>query len=75
MKINVHVKPSAGKSELTLFDETHYYVTLKAPAQENKANMELIKFLSKELKARVKLVSGLKSKNKVLEIEKYSKKS
>ena len=36
--------------------------------EDNKANIEVIKFLSKSLKKKVKIVSGLKSKEKMIEI-------
>ena len=43
-------------------------VAVRAPAEDNKANIELIKFLSKKFGADVRIVRGLKSKNKVVVI-------
>ncbi len=47
-------------------------IKITAPAVDNKANEELIKFLSKEMKkkkSQVKIVSGFTSREKILEIE------
>ncbi|HIH13926.1 MAG TPA: DUF167 domain-containing protein [Nanoarchaeota archaeon] len=35
----------------------------------NRANIELIKFLSKKFVAEVRIVRGLKSKNKIIKIQ------
>jgi len=48
-------------------------IKLTAPPVEGEANKKLIGFLSKEWgipKSEIKIVSGLKSKNKIVEIEK-----
>ncbi|MBL7056617.1 DUF167 domain-containing protein [Candidatus Woesearchaeota archaeon] len=52
------------------FDEEKntYKINIKEKAEDNKANKELIKFLSKKLKKSVKIVSGLKSRNKIIQI-------
>lgn len=43
-------------------------VAVAAPPEDNKANLALIKFLSKKLKKQVRIVSGFGSKTKILEI-------
>jgi uncharacterized protein (TIGR00251 family) len=43
-------------------------VAVKAPAESNIANIDLIKFLSKYLKRKVKIKSGLKSRLRTIEI-------
>ncbi len=70
-KIKVTVKPNSTKNEIAGFDEAKqaYVVKIKAQAQDNKANIELIKFLSKEWKCRIRIISGLTSKNKLIEKE------
>jgi len=66
----VKVKVSVGKtiSEVISRGEV-WHINLRARAQENKANLELIKLVSKEFKSKkVRIVKGLKSRYKILEI-------
>jgi len=67
MKIKVKVKPRAGKQSIEK-KKDFYLVHLKSPAKNNKANMELIKFLKKYFKKEVKIKSGFSSRNKIVEI-------
>ncbi len=68
-RFKVIVKPNSQKNEMLGFDEEKqaYIVRIKAKPEDNKANIELIKFLSKEMKAKVRIVGGFKSKEKLLE--------
>ena len=50
------------------YEKKALIVEIKAPAQDNKANKEVVKFLSKQLKKRVKIKSGHTSKMKILTI-------
>ena len=71
MKIKVNVKPHSGKQEIKKISENEYVVYLKKPAQDNKANIELIKLLGKELNVgskNIKIIKGLTSKNKIIEV-------
>ena len=68
MKIKVNVKTNKNKQEIQKIDENSYIINLKSSPIENKANKELIKLFSKELKLRVKIKKGLKSREKILEI-------
>ncbi len=43
-------------------------VFVKAPAKDNKANIAIIKTLTKHFKREVRLVSGLTNKKKIIEI-------
>ncbi len=63
------VKPNSQKNEILGFDEEKqaYIVRIKAKPEDNKANIELVKFLSKEMKAKIRIVGGFKSKEKLLE--------
>ena len=63
------VKTKAKKNELLGFNkEKHAYnLNIKAEAKDNKANKEIIKFLSKLLKKQVKIKTGLKNKEKIIE--------
>ena len=64
----VIVKPNATKNQILGYDKERkaYKLTIKAQPQNNKANIELIKFLSKLLKKKVKIIRGLKSREKLL---------
>lgn len=57
-----------GKQEI-IKDREKYTVRLKSRAENNKANIELIKFLKKHFKAqKVRIKSGFNSGKKVVEI-------
>lgn len=66
--LKIIVKPSSNKTEILGFDSEKQAlkVSIAAPADKNKANIELIKFLSKLLKKRVRIKSGLASKEKII---------
>ena len=69
-KLKVVVRPNSKKTELIEVDKVKGVVkiALKEPAENNKANFELLKFLKKHLKKEVKIKKGQNSKEKVLEI-------
>ena len=69
-KLNILVKTNAKKEEIK-FDENFnaYRVSVKAKAIEGEANKAIIKFLNKHFKKKVRIVSGLKSNKKVIELE------
>jgi len=62
------VKPNSNKNEVLSYDKEKnaYRITIKAKPEDNKANIEIIKFLSKLLKKRARIISGLKSKEKII---------
>lgn len=62
----VSVKPNSPRNKILCLDDDILKVEIKAPADKNKANIELVKFISKELKP-VRIVSGLTSRKKLLE--------
>ena len=64
----VTVKPNARKSAVLGFDDAKkaYKVAISEPAEDNKANRELIRFLSKELGRAVSISSGFSSKIKTI---------
>lgn len=66
--ISVLAKPNAKKSEVIGFDKSRqaWRVAIAARAEDNEANIELIRFLSKIAKKRVKIASGLTSKQKIV---------
>ncbi len=69
MIIEVKVKPGSKKEDIEKISETEYAVKLKERAEDNKANIALLKLLKKYFHSDVKIVKGLKSKNKVVKIK------
>ncbi len=68
--VKVILKSNSPKNRIVKFDSERnaYRVEIKAPAQHNKANIELVKFLSRFLKKDVKLIKGFKSREKLIKI-------
>jgi uncharacterized protein (TIGR00251 family) len=66
--IEVTVVPRSGRFSLSLKDG-QVRISLKSAPEQNKANLELVKGLSKALGRPVRIVSGHKSKRKRLEID------
>lgn len=66
----VLVKPNASRNEILSYDDARkaYKISIKEPAEDNRANIELIKFLSKEMGKRVKIISGHTSKIKTVRV-------
>ncbi|MCP3682455.1 MAG: YggU family protein [bacterium] len=64
------MKPNSDKNSVVGYDKEAdtYRVNIKAPADKNKANKELVKFLSKTIKKRVAIASGLKSRLKFIKV-------
>ena len=69
-KFKVIVKPNSKENKIIEFnkDSNTYKIQIKAKPEDNKANIELIKFLSKELKKKIRIASGFRSKEKIVEI-------
>ena len=67
-KLTIIVKANSSKTEITGYNEEKQALSLnvKAPAQHNKANIEIIKFFKKLLKKQVKIKKGLKNKIKII---------
>lgn len=64
------VKPNKKQNYILGYDcdKEALIVEIKAPAEQNKANKELVKFFRKILKKNVKIKSGYTSHFKVLSI-------
>ena len=69
-KFKVIVKANSNSNEIISFNEVKkaYRINLKAKPIEGEANKELIKFLSKELKKSVRIISGFRNKEKIVEV-------
>lgn len=70
-RFKVIVKPNSDENSIQCYDSEAgaYRISIKAPADKNKANKELVRFLSKRLKKRVTIVSGLRSRLKIVKVE------
>ncbi len=72
MKLKIKVVPRSSKNEIIgpMADGTIKIKIAAAPV-DNEANDALVELLSQEYKipkSRIKIISGLKSKNKIVEI-------
>lgn len=65
--IEVKVKTNCSVNKF-IIKEDRYIVELNAKPKNNEANIELIKFLSKKFKKRLRIVRGFKSKVKLLDV-------
>lgn len=70
--IEIRVKPGQPEFKITCACDK-VDVELRSKPDKNQANIELVKMFTKILKKPVKVVSGKKSKNKVLKIEYMTK--
>lgn len=68
MKIKVKTHPSSSKEEIKEISEGEFEVWIKEKPLDNKANIYLEKFLRKYFGKKVKVIFGLKSKNKIVEL-------
>ena len=73
MILKIKVKPHSGKQEVIKISDEEYVVSLKKPAEDNKANIELIKLMRKYLKKDINIIKGLKSRNKIIEVKNANK--
>lgn len=78
VRFAVHARPRASRTELAGVHGDAIRVRLAAPPVEGAANAELVSFLSKTLavpKSAVRIVSGARSKRKVVEVTGLSRES
>ena len=68
--IKVIIKPNSKRAGFIDCDKEKKAINLavSAPAEKNKANIEVIKFFSRLLKKKVVIVSGLTNREKVIKI-------
>ncbi|MBI2143734.1 DUF167 domain-containing protein [Candidatus Woesearchaeota archaeon] len=67
-KIAVVVKPNSSKNEIISYnsEKKAWMVNIKAAAEKDKANKELLKFMKKETGRAWMIKTGLHSREKVL---------
>jgi uncharacterized protein (TIGR00251 family) len=70
MKIHVKVKPNSKTEEVSQ-EGDNFIVKVKEPPREGKANQAVIKLLAEHFgvpKSHVRILSGFRSRNKVIEV-------
>jgi uncharacterized protein (TIGR00251 family) len=67
-RLKISVKTNAPKTRITDYDKENKTIKLDVHAhpEKGKANAEIIKFFSRLAKKKVRIISGLASKKKVL---------
>ena len=71
MIIHVAVKPGSAEQEICKADESNFAIKLKSRAEDNKANIELVKLLAKHFNTaqkNISIIRGKKSRKKVIDI-------
>lgn len=69
MIIEVKVFPKSGRQDIKKISDCKYSIYLKKPAENNKANLELLKIMKKYFKKDLRIKSGLISRNKIIEVK------
>jgi uncharacterized protein (TIGR00251 family) len=72
MKIQVKVKPNSRTEELSREGDS-FIAKVKEPPREGKANQAVIKLLAEHFdvpQSQVRILSGFKNRNKVIEVAK-----
>ena len=69
MILKIKVKPNSKEQKIIKINENEYKISLKEKAEDNKANIELIKLLKKYFGKNIKIIKGLKSRNKIIEVK------
>ena len=72
MKIGIHITPNSSKDEIVgRFADGRYRVRIQSPPIDGLANKRLITFIAKTVgvsKSSVRIVRGVKSRDKIIEI-------
>ncbi|HUW43781.1 MAG TPA: DUF167 domain-containing protein [Bacillota bacterium] len=68
MKIKVKTHPNSSKKKIIRINEKEFEIWINESAKNNEANIALIKLLTKYFKKEIKLISGVKSRNKIFEV-------
>jgi len=68
MEFPIGIKVRAGKGKTAVVGEENkiLVVDVKGKAEDNKANIEIIRFFSRIAGRRVRILKGLKSKRKII---------
>ena len=67
-RVSLRVSTSAAKTELVGSKRYGFLLSLKAQPHKGLANKELVRFCTRLAKKRVRIVAGLKTKTKIIEL-------
>ena len=73
MKIQIKVQPRSSREEILKINENSYKIYMHKPAVDGMANKHLIEMITthfKTKKSKVRILNGMKSRNKIIEWEK-----
>ena len=65
-RLSIRVKPKAKQTKITKVESGVAFIDVAAPPEDNKANIELLKFLRRHTGRPCRLVQGAASKSKVV---------
>lgn len=71
MKFQVRVKPNSSEPKIEEFGANRYLVYVEARAEDNEANIEMLKMMGRHLgipSTKLRIVSGATSKDKTVEV-------
>jgi len=68
MEFPLKIKVNVNKKKTEVINSDPFVLNVKEKAEKDKANLEIIKFLSKYFGKKIKIVKGLKSKNKIIDL-------
>jgi len=72
MYIKVKVTPSSKKESIEKISADTFVVCVKEPAERNLANKQIVNIITRELKTlpgKVRIISGHRSKSKILSVD------
>ena len=75
--VTIKIIPKASNNKIIGYEDEKLKIKINKPPDKNKANIELLKFLSKILKlsiSNIEIIKGKTSRIKLLKISNYSKK-
>lgn len=78
MQVRVHVTPNAREARVTKVGEASFDVRVDEKAIGGRANKRLLEIMSEHFgipKSRILIVSGAKSRDKVLEVPRWRRRS
>ncbi|GAG32323.1 unnamed protein product [marine sediment metagenome] len=67
-RLNLKVKPNSKKNQILEYGNPTK-ISIRAPAEANKANIELIKFFKRKFKLDIRIIKGKTSKNKIIQLK------
>ncbi len=68
MRVIVHVRAGFGRQEVERIGDGEYKVYLKESAEDSKANLELLKLLKEYFGKNVRIIKGVRSRGKIVEV-------